>query len=331
MQALVLREDSFLLETVVKPTLKPQQALIKIYYAALNHRDQWIRDGQYAKIQLPAILGSDGCGEVIEVSEKENENWLGKTVILNPNIDWGNNPNVQSKDFQILGMPTQGTLAEFVVVDIDRLLEKPNYLSNEQAAGLPLGGLTAFNALFNKGKVEKGMNVLISGVGGGVAQFAFLFAVAAGANVYVSSGKQAVIDTCKTLGAKDGANYKETNAVKNLGKSVGGFDIIIDSACGDGMNELLGTLKPCGKFVFYGATRGLPKDLNMRQIFWGHLQVLGSTMGSDIDFAKMVQFCEQHQLQPIIDKVFDFENSVAAFDRMKEGAQFGKIIVNVNH
>lgn len=331
MQALVLREDSFLLETVVKPTLKPQQALIKIYYAALNHRDQWIRDGQYAKIQLPAILGSDGCGEVIEVSEKENENWLGKTVILNPNIDWGNNPNVQSKDFQILGMPTQGTLAEFVVVDIDRLLEKPNYLSNEQAAGLPLGGLTAFNALFNKGKVEKGMNVLISGVGGGVAQFAFLFAVAAGANVYVSSGKQAVIDTCKTLGAKDGANYKETNAVKNLGKSVGGFDIIIDSACGDGMNELLGTLKPCGKFVFYGATRGLPKDLNMRQIFWGHLQVLGSTMGSDIDFAKMVQFCEQHQLQPIIDKIFDFENSVAAFDRMKEGAQFGKIIVKVNH
>jgi NADPH:quinone reductase-like Zn-dependent oxidoreductase len=331
MQALVLREDSFLLETVVKPTLKPQQALIKIYYAALNHRDQWIRDGQYAKIQLPAILGSDGCGEVIEVSEKENENWLGKTVIINPNIDWGNNPNVQSKDFQILGMPTQGTLAEFVVVDIDRLLEKPNYLSNEQAAGLPLGGLTAFNALFNKGKVEKGMNVLISGVGGGVAQFAFLFAVAAGANVYVSSGKQAVIDTCKTLGAKDGANYKETNAVKNLGKSVGGFDIIIDSACGDGMNELLGTLKPCGKFVFYGATRGLPKDLNMRQIFWGHLQVLGSTMGSDIDFAKMVQFCEQHQLQPIIDKVFDFENSVAAFDRMKEGAQFGKIIVKVNH
>lgn len=331
MQALVLREDSFLLETVVKPTLKPQQALIKIYYAALNHRDQWIRDGQYAKIQLPAILGSDGCGEVIEVSEKENENWLGKTVIINPNIDWGNNPNVQSKDFQILGMPTQGTLAEFVAVDIDRLLEKPNYLSNEQAAGLPLGGLTAFNALFNKGKVEKGMNVLISGVGGGVAQFAFLFAVAAGANVYVSSGKQAVIDTCKTLGAKDGANYKETNAVKILGKSVGGFDIIIDSACGDGMNELLGTLKPCGKFVFYGATRGLPKDLNMRQIFWGHLQVLGSTMGSDIDFAKMVQFCEQHQLQPIIDKVFDFENSVAAFDRMKEGAQFGKIIVKVNH
>ncbi|MFN8266741.1 MAG: zinc-binding dehydrogenase [Chitinophagales bacterium] len=331
MKALVLREDSFQLETIEKPTLQPQQALIKIFYAALNHRDQWIREGQYAKIQLPAVLGSDGCGEVVEVADTENNKWLGKTVLINPNIDWGNNPNAQSKEFQILGMPSFGTLAEYVAVDIDRLIEKPTYLSNEQAAGLPLGGLTAFNALFNKGKVEKGMNVLISGVGGGVAQFAFLFAVAVGANVYVSSGKQAVIDTCKSLGAKEGVNYKEANAIKNLGKAVGGFDVIIDSACGDGMNELLGTLKPCGKFVFYGATRGLPKDLNMRQIFWNHLQVLGSTMGSDIDFGKMIQFCAQHQLHPILDTIVDFENSVAAFDRMKEGAQFGKIIVKINY
>ena len=102
MQALVLREKSFKLENVEKPTLKPLQALIKINYAALNHRDQWIREGQYAKIQLPAILGSDGCGEVVEVADKENENWLGKTVIINPNINWGSNPKVQSKDFQIL-------------------------------------------------------------------------------------------------------------------------------------------------------------------------------------------------------------------------------------
>lgn len=331
MQALVLREKSFKLENVEKPTLKPLQALIKINYAALNHRDQWIREGQYAKIQLPAILGSDGCGEVVEVADKENENWLGKTVIINPNINWGSNPKVQSKDFQILGMPTSGTLAEFVAVGIDRLIVKPAYLSNEQAAGLPLGGLTAYNAVFNKGKVEKGMNVLISGVGGGVAQFAFLFAIATGANVFVSSGKQTVIDTCKSLGAKDGANYTTPNAIKNLGKAIGGFDVIIDSACGDGMNELLSTLKPCGKFVFYGATKGLPKELNMRQIFWNHLQVLGSTMGSDIDFAQMVQFCEQHQLQPILDKIVEFEKSVDAFDRMKEGTQFGKIIVKVNH
>lgn len=329
MKALVLNQQSFQLEEVEKPTLSNNQALVKIHYAALNHRDQWIREGQYAKIQLPAILGSDGCGEVVEVHNDEKKDWIGKTVIINPNINWGNNNQFQAKDYQILGMPTFGTLAEYVVVDIDRLHLKPEYLSTEMAAALPLAGLTAYNALFNKGKVESNMNVLISGVGGGVAQFAFLFAIAIGANVYVTSSKDDVIAACKNLGAKDGANYKVEGAIKNLAKSIGGFDIIIDSACGDGMNELISTLKPTGKFVFYGATKGLPKDLNMRQIFWNHLQILGSTMGSDEDFGKMINLCNNYKIKPILDKTFDFANAVEAFDRMKDGSQFGKIIVKI--
>lgn len=329
MQALVLKQDSFQIEEVEKPILSNNQVLIKIQYVALNHRDQWIREGQYAKIQLPAILGSDGCGKVIEVFDAENKNWMGKTVVINPNINWGNNNAFQSKEYQILGMPSQGTLAQYIAVNVDRLQEKPNYLTNEQAAALPLAGLTAYNALFNKGNVEKEMNVLISGVGGGVAQFAFLFANAAGANVFVTSSKNEVIEKCKQLGAKDGANYTEENAIKNLAKSVGGFDVIIDSACGNGMNELIATLKPTGKFVFYGATRGLPKDLNMRAIFWNHLQLLGSTMGSDADFENMIAFCDKHKIIPIIDEVFSLENAVVAFDRMKAGNQFGKIIVKV--
>ena len=329
MQALVLNQNSFQLEEVTTPTVGEHQALVKIHYAALNHRDQWIREGQYAKIQLPAILGSDGCGEVIVVFNEEDKHWIGKEVILNPNINWGNDLHFQSKEYQILGMPAQGTLAEYIVVNIDRLHIKPTYLSNEQASALPLGGMTAYNALFNKGKVERGMNVLISGVGGGVAQFAFLFAHAIGCNVYVTSSKEDVIETCKNLGAKDGVNYTEKDAIKNLSKSIGGFDVIIDSACGDGMNELISTLKPAGKFVFYGATKGLPKELNMRPIFWNHLQLLGSTMGSDEDFLKMIDLCNEHQIKPILDKTFEFADAVAAFDRMKNSAQFGKIIVKI--
>jgi NADPH:quinone reductase-like Zn-dependent oxidoreductase len=329
MKALVLNTNSFQLEETVTPTLKEHQALVKVHYAALNHRDQWIREGQYAKIQLPAILGSDGCGEVVQVADDADKHWLGKEVIINPNISWGNNPQVQSKEYQILGMPAQGTLAEYIAVNTDRLHEKPEYLSAEKASALPLAGLTAYNALFNKGNAEKGMNILISGVGGGVAQFAFIFAHAIEANVFVTSSKGHVIETCKSLGARDGANYTEKDAIKTLAKSVGGFDVIIDSACGSGMNELIAALKPGGKFVFYGATKGLPADLNMRAIFWSHLQLLGSTMGSDDDFRNMLAFCKQHQVNPIIDKTFSFTDAVAAFDRMKNGEQFGKIIVKV--
>lgn len=329
MKALVLTQATFQIEEIEKPVLANNQVLVKIHFASLNHRDEWIRQGQYAKIQLPAVLGSDGCGEVVEVFNDENKHWIGKEVIINPNIDWGTDNRFQQKDYQILGMPAQGTLAEYAAVNIDRLHEKPTYLSHEQAAALPLGGLTAYNALFNKGKIEKDMNVLISGVGGGVAQFAFLFAQAIGANVYVTSSKNDVIEACKNLGAKDGANYTVENAVKSLAKSIGGFDVIIDSACGDGMNELISTLKPAGKFVFYGATRGLPKELNMRPIFWNHLQILGSTMGSDDDFNKMINLCNEYHIKPILDMTFNFENAVDAFDRMKNSAQFGKIIVKI--
>ncbi len=329
MRALILKPDTFQVEDVEMPVIKQNQALIKLQFAALNHRDQWIREGQYAKIQLPAILGSDGCGEVVEVYNDSDKHWLQKAVIINPNISWGSNPLFQQKDYQILGMPSQGTIAEYIAVDIDRLHLKPDYLPLENAAALPLAGLTAYNAVFNKAKVETGMNVLISGVGGGVAQFAFLFAQAVGANVYVTSSKSSVIDTCKNLGAKEGVLYTEKDAIKMLAKHIGGLDVIIDSACGNGMNELLATLKPSGKFVFYGATKGLPSDLNMRTIFWNHLQILGSTMGSDDDFKNMLDFCNQHRIQPIIDKLFNLSDAVAAFDRMKEGAQFGKIIVKI--
>lgn len=329
MQALVLRQDTFQVEEIEKPLLSGSQALVKIHFAALNHRDEWIRQGQYAKIQLPAILGSDGCGTVEQVSNEEDRHWLGKKVIINPNIHWGNDTRFQSRDYQILGMPAQGTLAEYVAVDMDRPNEKPAHLSMEQAAALPLAGLTAYNALFNKGKVQAGMRVLISGVGGGVAQFAFLFAKAAGAHVYVTSSKVDVLNTCMALGADGGADYTKENEIRNLAKGIGGFDIIIDSACGDGMNELIASLRPAGKFVFYGATRGLPANLNMRQIFWNHLQLLGSTMGSDEDFENMLIFTDTHKVIPILDKTVELKDAVTAFDRMKQGGQFGKIIVKI--
>lgn len=199
---------------------------------------------------MPAILGSDGSGIVEEVFNDEHKHWIGKEVIINPNINWGNDTRFQQKEYQILGMPQQGTLAEYVAVNTDRLHLAPPYLSLEQSAALPLAALTAYNASFNKAQIQAHQNVLISGVGGGVAQFAFLFAHAIGANVYVTSSKEEVIQTCIKLGAKDGVNYKQENAIKNLAKSIGGFDAIIDSACGDGMNELIATLKPAENWYF---------------------------------------------------------------------------------
>lgn len=329
MKAWVLREKTLNIEEVEKPTVGHGEVLVKLKYAALNHRDEWIRKGQYAKIQYPSILGSDGMGEVTEIGEGVDGNWRQKDVIINPNINWGNDPEAQSKEYKILGMPDQGTLAQYIKVSEDRLSLKPRHLSEEGAAALPLAGLTAYNALFNKGKVNENMNVLINGVGGGVAQFAFQFALATGAKVWVSSSKEEVLETCISMGAKGRINYHRPDAYDIIKKESQGFDLIIDSAGGDQMNTLISVLKPKGKLVFYGATQGLPSNLNLRAIFWNHISIIGSTMGSDTDFKNMIAFVEKHKINPIVDKVFEWNDVEHAFDRLSAGFQFGKIVIKI--
>lgn len=301
---------------------------MQIKAASLNHRDQWIREGKYPNIRLGTTLGSDGCGVVSAVGDGVAESLLGKEVIMNPNRNWGDNAAVQSTQYSILGMPKDGTLAEYVLIEEDRLVEKPVHLSFEESAALPLGGLTAFRAVFHQGHCAEGQNVLISGVGGGVAQFAFLFAKHAGANVWVTSGSQEKIDECIRLGAQGGFNYKSADWAKEA-KSIGGFDLVIDSAGGNQLNDFVKLMKPAGRIVFYGATNGVPSKLDLHRLFWNQITLQGSTMGNDLEFVQMVEFISQHQVYPIIDSVRTFDEAISAFDEMKAGQQFGKLVLSL--
>ena len=136
----------------------------------------------------------------------------------------------QQKSFQILGLPDYGTFAEYIKVSSQYLLEKPDHLSFEQAAALPLAGLTAYRALFTRAKLQAGEKLFITGIGGGVAIFALQFGIAAGADVYVSSGDDHKIEKAKSLGAKAGVNYNNENWVDQLKEICGGVDVIIDGA-----------------------------------------------------------------------------------------------------
>ena len=173
---------------VEMPTLQAGEVLVKINAAAFNHRDYWIQKGQYGGLRFPSIQGSDGCGVVDTVFDDENKHWIGKEVVINPSLNWGNNPNTQAKDYIILGMAQDGTFAEYVKVHARLLHEKPAHLSAQQAAAFPLAGLTGFRALMTRAAAKPGDTVLITGAGGGVALFCVQFAIALGCNVYVTSG-----------------------------------------------------------------------------------------------------------------------------------------------
>jgi zinc-binding alcohol dehydrogenase/oxidoreductase len=142
MKAIVLEsaENPIVYKEVDKPTAGPGEVLVKIKAAALNRRDYWISIGKYAGLKYPTILGADGAGIVAEACEGAEE-WIGKEVIINPSHNWGEHPEFQSKEFKILGLPEDGTLAEYVKVKAEYLYPKPAHLTWEQAAALPLAGL----------------------------------------------------------------------------------------------------------------------------------------------------------------------------------------------
>lgn len=317
------------LKEVPKPTLTAGKALVKIKATALNRRDDWIREGKYPNIKFGVTMGSDGAGVVEEVFDEVNQPWVGQEVVINPNIDWGSDLEVQSSRYTILGMPIDGTFAEYVAVPVDRLHHKPFHLDFLQAAALPLGGLTAFRALFRKGGLRAGQNVLISGFGGGVAQFAFLFAKAIGANVYVTSGSDEKLEKALKLGAKGAYNYKKETNYTDLWKTKGGFDLVIDSAGGDQLNSFIKVLRPNGKIVFYGATNGLPAKIDLYRMFWNQLSLLGATMGNDHEFNEMLAFVSKYQIRPMVDSIRPFYKIAESFGDITKPNKVGKIVFQV--
>lgn len=328
MKALQLQESRKLtIAEVEKPSPESSQVLVKIGAAALNKRDQFICQGKYPGIELPCILGSDGAGVVEAVGDQAGKSWIGKKVVINPNINWGEDPEVQQKGYEVLGMPTDGTMAEYLVINEDRIQTAPAHLSVEQAAALPLGGLTAYRACFHHGEITAGENVLISGFGGGVAQFAFQFALSAGAHVFITSGSQEKIDQALSLGATGGRNYKEIDWHKNLRETKGGFDVVIDSAGGDQINQFIQIMRPGGRIVFYGATNGLPASLDLYRMFWNQLTLQGSTMGNDEEFRKMIHLVSDKKIVPVVDSVRPFKEGLDAFRDLEENKKSGKIVI----
>jgi NADPH:quinone reductase-like Zn-dependent oxidoreductase len=312
--------------------------VVRLRAAALNRRDVWIRTGRYAGIRLPAILGSDGAGEVSALGAGVEGVSIGAPVIVNPSLDWGTNERVQGPNFRILGMPDEGTYAEYVRVPAANLCPKPEGLSWEEAAALPLAGLTAYRGLVTRGRLQAGETALVTGIGGGVATLALLQARRLGARVLVTSGGAAKLDRARELGAAGGANYRDPDWVATIRRLAGGEgpDLAIDGAGGETFAALLDLLRPGGRLVSYGATLGPAPQTEVRRVFWKQLDLLGTTMGTPQDFAAMVSLFAGNgpgsapRLAPVVDSVLPLSEAGEAHRRMEAAEQFGKIVLRVD-
>ncbi|PEF10517.1 alcohol dehydrogenase [Bacillus thuringiensis] len=315
------------LEYKFSPEISPNagEVKIKLKAAGLNHRDLFIINNR-KEMNLPLVIGSDGSGIVTEIGEGVSNITLHTEVIINPSIGWEHATEVPELP-EVLGGPKGGTFAEYVIVQAENVVEKPAYLTWEESGVLSLSALTAYRALFTKGRLKCGEHVLIPGIGGGVATFAMLFAKAIGANVSVTSR----VENKRELAEKYGADIS-FNSTGNWEESLQGekVDLIIDSIGPATFLKYFDVLKPNGRIVNFGASSGDTIELPLRALFYNQIDIMGTSMGSREEFNEMIKFIEKYQIKPIIDKVYSLEEAIRALSRMEHGEQFGNIVLQMN-
>ncbi|KAI0689421.1 NAD(P)-binding protein [Cytidiella melzeri] len=332
-----LLHDAVIEERVI-PELKPGQVLVRISAAAFNHRELWIRKGLYPGIGFGSTLGADGAGVVVAAADNKDP-LLHKRVFLVPLYGWkdGEPPSTMVILGGIKATPI-GTFSQYVVVERDQVVESPDHLDDEHAAAWPLAGLTAWRAAHVNARVQEGDNVLITGIGGGVALIALQLCVARKANVYVSSGSEEKILKAVELGAKGGVNYKHKDWTVQLQKLLEKdhgknalLTSVIDSGGGEIMAQVSKALKGGGKVVVYGMTANPKISFTMREVLKNQ-QLLGSTMGSQQDLIDATNFIAQHKVVPAISHILDgLESAEEGFQLLERGDHFGKIVVRVRH
>ncbi|KPV73848.1 uncharacterized protein RHOBADRAFT_65310 [Rhodotorula graminis WP1] len=328
-------------EELPVPTPTQDQILVKVLASAFNHRDVFQRQSLYPGTifhtpETPSVLGADAVGIVSSPSHP----LTGQRVLFYPAANWLSSPygpDVPGKQFGIYGSVKQtggrGTFADYVAVEKDDLVKCPEHLSREEAATVALGSLTAWRATFTKADVKKGDNVLITGIGGGVAILALQFAVAAGANVLVTSSSQDKIKRAQELGAKGGVNYKDADWPKQLQALLPSsrplLDAVIDSAGGPLITQLIRVLKDGAVVSCYGQTTGKPIELTMAAVL-KNVELKGSTMGSRDEFFHAVAFIDKHKIHPVVDSVLEgLEHAEDGFQLLKQGGQFGKVVIDI--
>ncbi len=320
-------ENLHLDEVEVAP-LRDSEVLVRIRAAGLNRRDLFITQGLYPNIHVPVTLGSDGAGEIAALGAVFADLEVGAEVVIDPMLAWGDDPRVwDAANANILGMPRDGTFAQYVAVPAGNVYPKPKNLSMEDAAAIPLAGLTAYRAVVTRGALRRGETVLITGVGGGVQTLVLLFAKRIGARIIVTSGSDEKLERAKALGADLGINYKATPDWQKLLRS-DPVDLVVDSSGGDTLRKALDAVRPGGRVVIYGGTNG-EATIKLFPLFWKHVSVLGTSMGSPEDFAGMLQIFGDG-VRPLVDRIFALEDAVAAMQRLAASDQFGKIVLRVD-
>ncbi|MFL5479676.1 MAG: zinc-binding dehydrogenase [Gemmatimonadaceae bacterium] len=326
----------------MKPEPKRGEIRVRVRAAALNHLDLFVVSGlPGVTITPPWVLGADATGVVDAVGDlsgvADNNLKVGDVVIINGGISDGTCEYCQSGEqslcvrFKLLGEHLPGTLAEYITIPAANARSIPKDKPFEQAAAFTLSTLTAWRMIVTRAKVRKGENVLIWGIGGGVALAALEILRLIGAKTWVTSHSEEKLALARGLGADNTLNYTTTDVAKEIRTrtSKRGIDVVLDTVGEATWTQSLGALGKRGRLVTCGATSGPMVQMDVRRLFWNQWDIMGSTMGNDAEFDAVANEFRAGRLTPLVDSVFDISQGKQAFERLASGQQFGKIVVRI--
>jgi NADPH:quinone reductase-like Zn-dependent oxidoreductase len=340
MKAVILRQHGGpeVLEytDVEDPPFNETEVLVEVKACALNHLDVWARSGLPGiNIPLPHILGNDIAGIVRAVGKLVRWVAVGDEVMLQPGVSCGHCAECLAgrdnlcRNYHILGYGRHGGYAQLVSAPAVNVIPKPKNLNWEEAAAVPLVTLTAWHMLVTRAVIQPGETVLVHAAGSGVGSVGIQVAKLFGARVIATASSDDKLAKAAKLGADDLVNYSRDDWPHEVRKLTGkkGVDVVFEHTGEATWPGSLMCLKTNGRLVTCGATSGYDARTDLRQVFYRHLTILGSFMGSKAELLAAMKFVETGQIRPVVDRVLPLREARKAHELMEDRAQFGKLVL----
>ncbi len=294
-----------------EPSVPEGWTTVRVKAASLNHHDIWSLRGIGLRAdQLPQILGCDAAG-----IDEDGEEVVVHAVISDP--DWRGDETFDPRR-SLLSERHPGTFAERVAVPRRNLVRKPAALSFEQAACLPTAWLTAYRMLFTRARIAPGATILVQGAAGGVATALIVLASAAGVRVWCTSRGERKRAAALELGADQtfapGSRLPER------------VDAVMETVGAATWSHSIKSLKPGGTLIISGATSGANPPAELTRVFFLQLSVIGSTMGTLDELERLLTFCAEKDVRPVIDSCLPLAQAGDGFAAMLAGDLVGKIV-----
>jgi NADPH:quinone reductase-like Zn-dependent oxidoreductase len=318
------------------PKITANDVLVEVKACALNHLDIWARGGLPGiKIPLPHILGNDIAGVVREVGALVSGVESGDEVMLQPGVSCGHCVECLAgrdnlcREYDILGYGRDGGYAQLVAVPAVNIIPKPPSLSWEEAAALPLVTVTAWHMLVTRSAVQPGETVLVHAAGSGVGSLGIQVAKLRGARVIATASSDEKLAKARELGADEVVNYSDESWPKEVKRLTNrqGVDVVFEHTGADTWPGSIASLKTNGRLVTCGATSGYAAQTDLRQVFYRHLTILGSFMGSKAELLEAMKFIESGRIRAVVDQTLPLAEARRAHELLEDRAQFGKLVL----